>query len=81
MDEVHVVRGVAAADAWLRYCNVGYISDARAKGLHEILRSHQAMRNAHVGAKTPQALGAPGPRVRVGLALARVDAKAAGRRG
>ncbi|WP_157598360.1 nuclease-related domain-containing protein [Phycicoccus sp. Root101] len=54
VDEVHVVRGVAAADAWRRYCKDGDISGARAKELHGILASHQAMRDAHTGAKTRQ---------------------------
>ena len=60
VDEVHVVRGAAAAEAWRQYCNVGDISAARAKELHEILRSHQATRDAHAGAKTRHAHASAG---------------------
>ena len=60
VDEVHVVRGAAAAEAWRQYCNVGDISAARAKELHEILRSHQATRDAHARAKTRHAHASAG---------------------
>ncbi|WP_156399961.1 nuclease-related domain-containing protein [Phycicoccus sp. Soil748] len=60
LDGVHVVRGLAAADEWRRHCNDGDISAARAKELHGILRSHQAMRDAHAGAKTRPAHASAG---------------------
>jgi hypothetical protein len=55
VDEVHVVRGVAAADAWRQHCISGDISAARAKELHGILRSHRARLDAHAEAKTRHA--------------------------
>ena len=55
VDGVHVVRGVAAGAEWRRHCNDGDIRSARAKDIHGILRSHQAMRDAHAEAKTAHA--------------------------
>ena len=60
VDGVYVVKGVTAADEWRRHCNDGDISAARAKEVHGLLRSHQAMRDAHAGAKTPHAHGSAG---------------------
>ncbi|GAB3083607.1 hypothetical protein GCM10027080_36370 [Pedococcus soli] len=57
VDDVQVAEGVAAADEWLRHCNDGGINAARAKEPNEILRSHQAKRDAHAGAKTRHARG------------------------
>jgi hypothetical protein len=59
VDGVHVVRGLAAADEWRQHCNIGGISPSRAKELQGILKSHQAMRDAHAGAKTRDAQGSP----------------------
>ncbi len=59
VDGVHVVRGVAAADQWRRHCTSGGLSHSRAKAVQEILMSHQAMRDAHAGAKTRDAQGSP----------------------
>lgn len=47
VDGVHVVRGVAAGDAWRRQCSSGDISPSLAKTIVGVLRSHQAMRDAH----------------------------------
>ena len=60
VDGVHVVKGVAAADAWRQHCNVGDISAARAKELHGILTSHQAMRDVHARPKTARAHSSAG---------------------
>lgn len=51
VDGVHVVRGVAAADERRSHCNSGDISPNRAKALQGIIKRHQAMRDAHAGAK------------------------------
>jgi hypothetical protein len=51
VDGVHVVKGVAAGDAW-RHCSDGGISVERAKKLHGILRTHQAMRDSHAIVRT-----------------------------
>lgn len=50
VDGVHVVRGVAAVDEWRRQCSSGDISPSQAATVVRILRSHQAMRDAHRGA-------------------------------
>ena len=50
VDGVHVVRGVSAADEWRRLCSSGDISPSRAATVVGMLRSHQAMRDAHRGA-------------------------------
>ena len=52
VEGVHVVRGVAAAGPWRLHCSIGGISSVRAKELRGILKTHQAMRDAHAGAKT-----------------------------
>ena len=59
VDGVHVIRGVAAADQWRRHCNSGDISPSRAKELQGILKTHQAMRDAHAGAKFSDAQRSP----------------------
>ena len=51
VDGVQVVRGVAAADQWRRHCNIGEITPSRAKIIQGILMDHQAMRDAHSGAR------------------------------
>jgi hypothetical protein len=80
VDEVHVVRGVAAADAWRQHCISGDISAARAKELHG---SSGAIGPGLTPTPKPRLvmlIGALAPRVRDGLASVRADAKAAVRR-
>jgi hypothetical protein len=50
VDGVHVVRGASAADEWRRLCSSGDISPSQAATVVGMLRSHQAMRDAHRGA-------------------------------
>ena len=50
VDGVHVARGVAAAEEWRRQCGSGDISSSQAATVVGVLRSHQAMRDAHRGA-------------------------------